>query len=217
MSREAALRKRQTFFTITSGPVMLRMLCACPLNITPLLADGGALPLTLLLPAAYPWLSFLHSSPPSLPHTHTQIVPSFNLPPQGAYVESEGLKRRKYLAFNVYNAAGVSLIRLSSESQVDYAKWMEALERAGCERVGAAGGGHLAGRVGEGESAAPCGGRCWEWRSIVLGITTSAVRGRGMGTVQIVVLEQRRAPHPTPEQEALQSSPHGGMGLLLAG
>lgn len=65
-----------------------------------------------------------------------QFPPRGQIDLQGAYVESEGLKRRKYLAFNVYNAAGVSLIRLSSESQVDYAKWMEALERAGCERRG---------------------------------------------------------------------------------
>lgn len=36
----------------------------------------------------------------------------------------------------MHDSAGVSLIRLSTESQADYSRWLEALEAAGCVRVG---------------------------------------------------------------------------------
>ncbi len=57
---------------------------------------------------------------------------------QESYIEPEGLKRRKFWTFNIRDATGASLIRLSTESQADYGRWLDALEQAGCERVRAA-------------------------------------------------------------------------------
>lgn len=74
----------------------------------------------------------------TLPHYPSQMPCGA----QGTYIEAEGLKRRKFWTLNVFDSAGVSLIRLSTESQSDYAHWLDALEQAGCERVRGGGGWH---------------------------------------------------------------------------
>lgn len=52
----------------------------------------------------------------------------------GTVLEVEGVKNRRFWTFGVADRSGLSLIRLSSESQEEADKWLLALERAGCER-----------------------------------------------------------------------------------
>ena len=92
---------------------------------------------------------------------------------QGTYLEMEGLKRRKHWTFQVTDAHGVSLIRLSTEVQSEYLQWAEALERAGCIRVRQPGGGGCARRArGGGGSSCTV---CIAWSAAALG-------GRGGAT-----------------------------------
>lgn len=68
---------------------------------------------------------------------HVHFPPRGYISLDGAWLDLEGLKRRRYYTFSIRDDAGVTLARLSTEVQSEFVAWVEALEAAGCLRVSA--------------------------------------------------------------------------------